>query len=39
MDLIVRNARRRHRADLVDIGIAEGGVRELLAAGVNVAYA
>jgi imidazolonepropionase-like amidohydrolase len=27
MDLIVRSARRRHHADLVDIGIAEGRIQ------------
>jgi cytosine/creatinine deaminase len=29
MDLIVRNARRRHHADLVDIGIAEGRIQRI----------
>ncbi len=29
MDLIVRNARLRHRPDLVDIGIAEGRIRRV----------
>lgn len=29
MDLIVRSARRRHRADLVDIGIAEGSIQRI----------
>jgi hypothetical protein len=29
MDLIVRRARRRHHADLVDIGIAEGRIQRI----------
>ncbi len=29
MDLVVRNARLRHRPDLVDIGIAEGRIRRI----------
>jgi hypothetical protein len=29
MDLIVRSARRRHHADLVDIGIAEGRIQRI----------